>query len=96
MKHAHPVRTLGIASLVVAFLALWASPARAQSTATLQGTISDTQNALMPGVSISVRNVATAIERSALTDSAGQYVTASLPPGHYAVVAHLDTGQGRG
>lgn len=61
-----------------------------QSTATLQGTITDTQNAVMPGVSVSLRNRATGLERNVTTDAAGEYVAASLQPGHYTVVAHLD------
>jgi hypothetical protein len=65
-------------------------PAQAQSTGTLQGTISDTQSAVMPGVSVTIRNLATGLERAALTDEAGQYAAASLPPGHYEVVAHLE------
>src|SRR2546426_3054164 len=90
MRRTHPVRVFRTVPLVLALLAAGPSLATAQSTATLQGTITDTQSAVMPGVSIAVRNVATGMERSALTDSAGQYVTASLPPGHYTVVAHLE------
>src|SRR3989442_14258695 len=84
MRRTHPVRVFGIVPLVLALLAAGPSRAMAQSTATLQGTITDTQSAVIPGVSIAVRNVARGIERSALTDSAGQYVTASLAPGHYS------------
>ena len=40
------------------------APAWAQSTATLQGTITDTQSAVMPGVSVTIRNQATGIERA--------------------------------
>ncbi|HEV3057073.1 MAG TPA: carboxypeptidase regulatory-like domain-containing protein [Vicinamibacterales bacterium] len=67
-----------------------AAPARAQSTATLQGTITDSQAAVMPGVSVTIRNVATGTERAAVTDAAGEYVAAALQPGHYTVVAHLE------
>jgi len=90
MRRTSTVRTVGIASLVVAFLSLGASRATAQSTATLQGTVTDPQTAILPGVSITVRNVATGIERSIVTDSAGQWVAASLPPGNYNVTAHLE------
>jgi hypothetical protein len=76
--------------IVLGFVLASSVPARAQSTATLQGTITDAQNAIMPGVSIVIRNDATGIERTALTDAAGQYVAASLAPGHYKVVAHVD------
>jgi carboxypeptidase family protein len=66
------------------------APARAQSTATLQGAITDTQNAVMPGVSVTIRHQATGIERATVTDAAGQYVAASLAPGHYVIVAHIE------
>src|SRR5262245_45015506 len=67
-----------------------AGRASAQSTATLQGNVTDTQSAVMPGVSVTLLHQATGIERAAVTDAAGQYVAASLPPGHYKVTAHLD------
>ena len=66
------------------------TPAWAQSTATLQGTITDTQNAVMPGVTVTLRNVATGLERASVTDADGQYVAASLAPGKYQVVAHIE------
>ena len=78
-----------LASFVFA-LVLAASPVFAQSTATLEGVVTDTQGAVMPGVSVTIRNTATGIERPAVTDSAGRYVAASLAPGHYQIVAHLD------
>jgi hypothetical protein len=77
-------------SFVLAVALVSVVPAHAQSTATLQGLITDTQSAVMPGVTVTIRNVATGIERTTVSDNAGQYVAASLPPGHYAVVAHLE------
>src|SRR5262245_15028929 len=77
-------------ALAAAALLLVSAPAHAQSTATLQGTITDSQAAVMPGVTITIRNTATGLERTTTTDSAGQYVAASLQPGHYTVVAHLE------
>src|SRR5499427_2035506 len=78
-----------LASFVFA-LVLAASPVFAQSTATLEGVVTDTQGAVMPGVSVTIRNTATGIERPAVSDSAGRYVAASLAPGHYQVVGHLE------
>jgi len=75
-------------ALVLSLLA--AKPAAAQSTATLQGTVTDSQNAIMPGVTVSIKNAGTGVERSATTDAAGQYVAASLTPGRYQITAHLD------
>ena len=79
-----------VAAFCLALVLASASPAAAQSTATLQGTVTDTQSAVMPGVTISIRNTATGIERTTVSDNAGQYVAAALAPGHYAVVAHLE------
>ena len=76
--------------LVFALLMASARISAAQSTATLQGTVTDTQGAVMPGVSIIARNTATGVERSVVTSSAGEYVAAALRPGHYEVVAHLE------
>ncbi|HZP46965.1 MAG TPA: carboxypeptidase regulatory-like domain-containing protein [Vicinamibacterales bacterium] len=64
--------------------------AAAQSTATLQGTITDAQSAVMPGVTVTIRNTATALDRTTVTDAAGQYVAAALQPGHYLITAHLE------
>src|SRR5215467_9804574 len=77
-------------ALAVVAMLLAGTPARAQSTATLQGTVTDTQTAVMPGVTISIKNTATGGERTTVSDNAGQYVAAALAPGHYAVVAHLE------
>ncbi|MCU1384965.1 MAG: Cna protein, partial [Acidobacteria bacterium] len=57
---------------------------------TLQGTVTDAQNAVMPGVTVTVRNMATGIERVVVTTPAGEYVVASLAPGHYQVVSHIE------
>ncbi|HMF98347.1 MAG TPA: carboxypeptidase-like regulatory domain-containing protein, partial [Vicinamibacterales bacterium] len=82
-------RFLWLALAAVALLVA-SAPAQAQSTATLQGTITDAQAGVMPGVTITIRNTATGLERTTTTDSAGQYVAASLQPGHYTVLAHLE------
>ena len=76
-----------LAALVTLIIA---GAADAQSTATLQGAVTDTQNAIMPGVSIAIRNEATGVERTTVTDAAGQYVAASLQPGRYKVTAHIE------
>src|SRR5439155_452787 len=81
MRRSRLYRPLGFVSVVVALLFVSPPAAFAQSTATLQGAVTDSQNAFLPGVSITVRNVATGTERAAVTDSAGQYVSASMPGG---------------
>src|SRR5712692_1720593 len=90
MRRQRKLRPLSIAPLVFAVVMLGVVPARAQSTATLQGTITDVQGGVMPAVTIAIRHQATGIERTTTTDSAGQYVAASLSPGHYQLVAHIE------
>ena len=63
----HRLRSIAAAAFIMALSA--AGPARAQSTATLQGTVTDAQSAVMPGVSIVVRHTSTNQERSIVTDA---------------------------
>src|SRR6266571_8574969 len=80
---------LALVPLVIGAV-LAAAPVRAQSTATLQGTITDSQGAVMPGVSVVLRHTSTNQERNVVTDAAGQFVAAALAPGTYEVTAHLE------
>jgi Carboxypeptidase regulatory-like domain/TonB dependent receptor len=73
--------------LVGLVLAAFSSSAFAQSTATLQGTVTDPSGAVVSGAKVTVRNQATGTERIVQTDSNGNYQAASLPPGVYQVEA---------
>jgi len=72
-----------LSGLVTLFLC--ASYALAQSTASLEGTITDTSGAVVPNAKITIHNVATGEERNGVFDSAGLYVLPSLPVGTYRV-----------
>ncbi len=78
------------AMLFVAVSLVGTGSVHAQSTATLQGAVTDAQNAVMPGVSITVHNAATNQDRTLVTDATGHYAAAALAPGHYEVKAHID------
>jgi hypothetical protein len=80
-------RRTGVLAILVSLLL--AATAAAQSTATLQGTISDPDGAVLPGVSITIRNIGTGAERLVVTDEVGKYVAPSLAPGRYSVLIHL-------
>lgn len=69
--------------LVAALLAT--SPALAQSTATLQGTVSDSKGAVVPNAAVLLKHRSTASERTTQTDSDGNYQFAALPVGLYTV-----------
>src|SRR6185503_4958680 len=79
------------AVLVSSALAL-AAPAYAQSTAAngaIEGTISDTSGGVLPGVTVTISNVATGVERTVVTNERGLYRAPLLPLGTYRVVAEL-------
>src|SRR4051812_39010446 len=68
---------------------MMATPVRAQSTGAIQGNIVDAQGAVVPGVTVTVRNVATGVERTTVSDANGDYLTPSLAPGLYRIETHL-------
>src|SRR6516225_1115249 len=72
------------------FLLLSVSPLPGQTTnATLRGVVTDQSGAVLPGVSITVRNQGTGVERTTLTDETGNYQVAALPVGTYQIEARL-------
>src|SRR5215510_3691343 len=83
-KASMSMRHIFLVSLALAALS---TSAFAQSTATLQGSVTDQSGAVVSGAKVSVRNQATGAERIVQTDSDGNYQAASLPPGVYRVEA---------
>jgi Carboxypeptidase regulatory-like domain/TonB dependent receptor len=73
--------------LVAALLAT--SSALAQSTATVQGTVTDSKGAVLPNATVIVKNRATSSERTTQTDSNGYYQVAALPVGVYSIEVQL-------
>ena len=86
-----PVRTTAVAVAVVAILAGCTRLVCAQSTdtAAVAGTVSDAQQAVVPGVTVTARRIDTGAARSAVTDAAGHYRLLGLAPGEYELVAEL-------
>ena len=78
--------------LHVGLLLLLTSPvAFAQSTATLLGTVQDASGAVLPGVTVTARHIATGVERTVVTGADGAYRAPALPVGVYEVRAELST-----
>jgi carboxypeptidase family protein len=72
--------------LLIFTLASWSKPCFAQgATAAINGTVTDSSGAVIPGGMVLLRNAATGIERSAVTNSAGQYVFPDVIPGAYTL-----------
>src|SRR6185503_9242220 len=57
--------------------------------ATLGGTVGDSSGALIPGVTITARNIDTGIITTVLSNETGAYQFAALQPGKYRVSAEL-------
>jgi Carboxypeptidase regulatory-like domain/TonB dependent receptor-like, beta-barrel len=64
-----------------------ASPASAQMMAALQGRVSDSSGAALPGASVSAREVATNLTSVAATDAEGRYHLPAITAGTYQVTA---------
>src|SRR5258708_3862969 len=56
-------------------------------TGTVQGVITDQSGAILPGVSVSVRNMDTNQARNVLSNETGTYIAPLLSPGNYEVTA---------
>jgi Carboxypeptidase regulatory-like domain/TonB dependent receptor-like, beta-barrel len=59
-------------------------------TFALEGVVSDAQQAVLPGVTVTIQNVSTGLTRSVTTDDGGRFVVRALPPeGTYKVTAEI-------
>jgi outer membrane receptor protein involved in Fe transport len=77
-------------ALLLAVVMAISLPAAAQTvTGTLQGTVTDTTGATLPGVAVTVRNVETGLVREYVTNERGFFNAPFLPIGRYRVTANL-------
>lgn len=85
----HSPRLVGLCCMV--WLVLCAAlPVSAQfDTATVLGTIKDSTGAVLPNVTVTLRNVATSIQATATTDSDGNFQFNNVKIGVYRVSAEL-------
>jgi len=85
-----------LATLLSMFLLFAGSlTALAQTSGTIQGTVTDPSGAAVAGAKIVVRNEGTGEERTTQTDSAGAYQVAALPVGNYQVELQAQGFQGQ-
>ena len=93
-----------VATFVCLSVAMFAQADRASIT----GTVSDTSGAVVPGATVTAKDVKTGSERSVMVDSRGIYILSNLAPSDYTVTAkgsglgptdftgvHLNVGQER-
>ena len=73
-----------------AVLLLVSHSARGQSaTGDIQGTVVDQSGAVLPGVTVTVTNTATGVQREVVTDAEGRFAAPGLQVGPYEVTAAL-------
>jgi Carboxypeptidase regulatory-like domain len=81
------MRRLGLMMLLAATLHVVASAQ--ETTGTITGVASDQTGAVLPGVSVTIKNTNTGISRTFVTNEAGLYTASLLPVGAYEVAFEL-------
>lgn len=73
---------------LVLSLPLWAQSQ--SSGGAIEGVLTDESGAVLPGVSVTVTNMATGLTRETVADAAGRFRALMLPVGTYEITAALD------
>src|SRR5688500_18107100 len=77
--------------VILVLLLLAMTSVQAQTvTGTMNGRITDRSGAVLPGVTVTIRNMETGLERVAVTDGQGFFNAPFLPVGRYLVAAELE------
>src|SRR3982750_2240404 len=86
-KHLKAAAAVVAVGLTV--LAPHAAVRQTAATGTIEGIVSDPTGAVLPGVTIVVKNSETGLTRDLVSDESGRYRAAALQPGTYEVAATL-------
>lgn len=76
--------------LVAVFLVLFSQIAFAQATGGLNGTVKDPNGAVVQGATVTVKNTATNLSRTFITNSEGVWTATLLPVGNYTITFEKD------
>lgn len=88
MASRHPASRI-FPILALAILVAAGSLQAQTVTGTMQGRVTDRSGAVLPGVTLTIRNMDTGLERVAMTNSEGFFNAPFLPLGRYSVAAEL-------
>ena len=77
---------IGFALVALLVLTL---PAFGQAVSGITGVIKDADGGVLPGVSVTIKNIGTALTRVATTSGEGRYSVTGLPPSTYEITAKL-------
>ncbi len=78
---------MAVAAMLLMLGGAVAALAQQSATATIEGIVTDPNNAVVVGAKVTARNVDTALTREITTDASGLYRLIALPPGTYALSA---------
>ena len=78
-----------VISAVLVLLALTPAMAQVGTQGLILGAVTDPSNAALPGATVSVRNLDTGLEQTAVTDEAGNFEILALPIGPYEVTVSM-------
>ena len=83
-------KMLAFVAAVLAIVVLLAPSVAAQtSMGTFRGSVKDEQGGALPGVTVTARQTATNLTRTAVTGASGDYFITNLPAGSYELTAEL-------
>ncbi|HEV7502866.1 MAG TPA: carboxypeptidase-like regulatory domain-containing protein, partial [Vicinamibacteria bacterium] len=76
-------------ALAVCLLAVGGAAGAQEITGNITGTVTDQTGAVLPGVTVSVKNAGTSLTKEVVTNDKGTYTASYLPPGRYDVTFTL-------
>ena len=76
--------------LIAALLLLPSLAAAQGTTGSISGTVTDQNNAVVPGAAVFAKNTETRFVRSAVTNSSGLYRLTGLPSGSYEITIEAE------
>jgi len=79
----------GLALMIVLVVAIGGAARAQETTGTIVGTTTDQTGGVLPGVTVTIRNINTGIARSVVTNENGAYTASLLPIGAYELVFEL-------
>ncbi len=83
------IRFVRMALFVVLAVAATSEVFGQSTTGTIQGAVRDEQQAVIPGATVTIRNIDTNLVRSVVTGSDGDFRFSNLPVGNYELTAEL-------
>ena len=84
-------RCSALFAIALLFVPVLATTAAAQTSATISGTVNGPDRSVLPGATVTVRNVGTSLSRTVVTNGEGRYVIAGLVPGAYELRSELSS-----